>query len=101
MKAPSQKRSATDPITKGRDAQPETVRVAVIKTTLYELIEALSDVVESGDETLVNAVVLDLIDSGRMRTSCSPDFSDHIQRTMTTTCGRIDVEVRGKGMRHA
>jgi hypothetical protein len=77
MKAPSQKRSATDPITKGRDAQPETVRVAVIKTTLYELIEALSDVVESGDKTLVNVVVLDLINAGRMRRSCSPDFSDH------------------------
>lgn len=101
MKTPSQGRSATDPIRKGRDAQPETLRVAVIKTTLYELIEVLSDVVESGDETLVNAVVLDLIASGRMRRSCSPDFSDHIQRTMPPTRGRIDVEVRGKRMRHA
>jgi hypothetical protein len=60
-------------------APAKNVRVATIKTTLYELIEALSDVVESGDETLVNVVVLDLINAGRMRRSCSPDFSDHIR----------------------
>jgi hypothetical protein len=58
-------------------APARNLRVVTIKTTLYELIEALSDVVESGDETLMNVVVLDLIDSGRMRASCSPDFSDH------------------------
>jgi hypothetical protein len=58
-------------------APARNLRVVTIKTTLYELIEALSDVVESGDDTLVNVVVLDLIDSGRMRASCSPDFSDH------------------------
>ena len=55
----------------------KNVRVVTVKTTLYESIEALSDVVESGDETLVNVVVLDLINAGRMRRSCSPDFSDH------------------------
>ena len=58
-------------------APSRNARVVTVKTTLYELIEALSDVVESGDETLVNVVVLDLIDAGRMRRSCSPDFSDH------------------------
>ena len=56
-------------------APAKNVKVATIKTTFYELIEALSDVVESGDETLVNVVVLDLINAGRMRRSCSPDFS--------------------------
>lgn len=55
----------------------KNVKVVTVKTTLYELIEALSDVVESGDEPLVNVVVLNLIDSGRMRRSCSQDFSDH------------------------
>jgi hypothetical protein len=58
-------------------APDKNVKVATIKTTLYALIEALSDVVESEDETLVNVVVLDLINSGRMRRSRSPDFSDH------------------------
>jgi hypothetical protein len=58
-------------------APAKNVKVTTIKTTLYELIEALSDVVESGDEILVNVVVLDLINAGRMRRSCSLDFSDH------------------------
>ena len=61
----------TDLVTKGRAVRQRTARVAIIKTTLYELIEALSDVAESGDETLVNAIVLDLIDSGKIRTSGS------------------------------
>ena len=63
-----------DPVTKKGAVRPKTSRVDIIKTTLYELIEALSDVVESGDETLVNAVVLDLMDSGRMTTSRSYDY---------------------------
>ena len=64
------------------NAPAKNVKVATIKTTLYELIEALSDVVESGDEILVNVVVLDLINAVRMRRSCSPDFSDHTRWTM-------------------
>lgn len=54
-------------------APAKNARVVTVRTTLYELIKALSDVVGSGDETLVNVVVMDLIDSGRMRRSCSPD----------------------------
>jgi hypothetical protein len=90
----------TNRVIKGRAAWPKISRVAIIKTTLYELIETLSDVVGSGDEKLVNVVVLALIDSGRMRTSRSPDSSDHTQRTITSTPGKIDDDVRGKGMRH-
>jgi hypothetical protein len=59
---------ATDPLKIGRDARPKPGRVVIIKTTLYELIEAISDVAEPGGETLVDAVVLNLIDSGKMRT---------------------------------
>ena len=91
---------ATDPLKIGLAVRPGTGRVAIIKTTLYELIEALSDVVESGDETLVHAVLLDLMDSGRMRTTCSLDFSDHTQQTMTPARAKIDNDVRGKGRRH-
>jgi hypothetical protein len=63
-----------DPVRKVRAVRPKTGRVAIIKTTLYELIEAISDVAEPGDETLVNVVVLDLIDSGKIRTSRSSEI---------------------------
>ena len=81
-------------------APARNVKVVTVRTTLYELIEALSDVVESGDETLVHAVLLDLMDSGRMRTTCSLDFSDHTQLTMTPARAKIDKDVRRKGRRH-
>jgi hypothetical protein len=79
---------AADSITKGRAVRPKTGRVAAIKTTLYELIEAISDVAEPGDETLVNVVVLDLIDSGKIRTSRSSEMSV-IARPLTITCRDI------------
>lgn len=81
-------------------APAKNVRVATVKTTLYELIEALSDVVESGDETLVNVVVLDLIDSGRMKRSCGLGFSNHTRRAMKPRCGKIDDNLRENGSRH-
>lgn len=78
------------PVTKKRAVRPKTARVAIIKTTLYELMEALSDVVESGDETLVNTVVLDLIDSGRMRTS----GSDRRARSAVSPCSGLSGNQR-------
>jgi hypothetical protein len=38
-----------------------------IKTTLYELIEAVTNEVESGEEELVAGAVLDLIESRKMK----------------------------------
>ena len=36
-----------------------------IKTTLYDLIEAVNDAAHPGEERLVTAIVLDLLDSYR------------------------------------
>ncbi len=46
--------------------ESKLVRVTSTKTTLYELIEAISDVVEAGEEILIPKVVLHLIDSGKI-----------------------------------
>lgn len=35
--------------------------------TLYEVIEAISDVVKPGEEVLISAVVLDLIESDKIK----------------------------------
>ena len=58
-----------DPDTKGRDARPITGRVAIIKTTLYELAEEISDVVEAGEEKFIPEILLHLIDSRKIRIS--------------------------------
>jgi hypothetical protein len=50
------------------------VRVTSAKTTLYELIDAISDVVEAGEERLIPKVVLHLIDSGKIRISGSLEY---------------------------
>jgi len=42
-------------------------RATSTKTTLYELIEAISSVVEEAEERLVPEIVLHLIDSGKIR----------------------------------
>ena len=42
-------------------------RATSTKTTLYELIEAIGDVVEAEEERLVPEIVLHLIDSGKIR----------------------------------
>jgi hypothetical protein len=59
----------TDPDMIGRDARPITGRVAIIKTTLYELIEAIGDVIETGEEKFIPEILLDLIDSGKITIS--------------------------------
>jgi hypothetical protein len=59
----------TDPDMIGRDARPITGRVAIIKTTLYELIEAIGDVIETGEEKFIPEILLYLIDSGKITIS--------------------------------
>jgi hypothetical protein len=49
-------------------------RVISAKTTLYEPIEAISDIVAPGEERLIPEIVLDLIDSGQFRISSSLDY---------------------------
>jgi hypothetical protein len=51
---------------------PTTLRAATAarqttETTLYDLIAALNEVVEAGEETLVTAAVVHLLNSGRAR----------------------------------
>ncbi len=41
--------------------------VTSIKTTLYQLIGAIGDVVEPGEERLIPAVLINLIKSGKIR----------------------------------
>ena len=41
--------------------------VTSIKTTLYQLIGAISDAVRPGEENLIPAVVINLIESGKIR----------------------------------
>jgi hypothetical protein len=41
--------------------------VTSTKTTLYRLIGAISDVVNPGEENLIPAVVINLIESGKIR----------------------------------
>jgi len=42
-------------------------RKRTIRTTLYELIEAIEDEVKPGEEELVTATVLDLMESGKIK----------------------------------
>lgn len=42
-------------------------RTTTVKTTLYELIETIHEVIPQGDDRLIPEIVLDLIVSGRMR----------------------------------
>ena len=42
-------------------------RITSTKTTLYQLIGAISDAVEPGEENLIPAVVINLIESGKIR----------------------------------
>jgi hypothetical protein len=49
-------------------------RAASIKTTLYELIEATSDVIEAGEERLIPKILLHLIYSGKIEISASLDY---------------------------
>jgi hypothetical protein len=49
-------------------------RATPTDTTLYELIEAINDVIEAGEERLIPKIVLHLIYSGKIRTSASLDY---------------------------
>lgn len=42
-------------------------RSATLRTTLYELIEAISEEVQLGEDWLVSEVVLDLLDTSHIR----------------------------------
>jgi len=44
-------------------------RSTTITTTLYELIEAISEEVQSGEDWMVSDVVLDLLDTSHIRFS--------------------------------
>lgn len=45
-------------------AYPEST---IIRTTLYELIEAISEEVEKGEEELIPKIVSHVLDSGKVR----------------------------------
>ncbi len=42
-----------------------------VRTTLYELIEAIGKEVEPGEDRLVTETVLDLVDTGQVKFLCS------------------------------
>jgi hypothetical protein len=54
----------------GRATPTETTS----ETTLYELIEAINDVIEAGEERLIPKIVLHLIYSGKIRISGSLEY---------------------------
>ena len=45
----------------------ELKRRGATRTTLYEIIEAIGDELETGEESVIAAVILNLIQSGRMK----------------------------------
>jgi len=47
-------------------AEPEHSGSTTIETTLYELIEAINEQVQPGEDRLVVEAVLDLIETGRI-----------------------------------
>ena len=47
-------------------AEPDNSESTTIETTLYELIEAINDQVQPGEDRLVVETVLDLIESGQI-----------------------------------
>ena len=47
-------------------AEPEHSASTTIETTLYELIEAINEQVQPGEDRLVVETVLDLIDTGQI-----------------------------------
>ena len=53
--------------------ETDAVHRATLTTTLFDLIAALHDEVEEGEEDLVTAVVVSLWDAGRVRFITSPD----------------------------
>jgi hypothetical protein len=53
--------------------ETESVHPTTMTTTLFDLIAALHDAVEEGEEELVTAAVVSLWDQGRLRFLASPD----------------------------
>jgi len=54
--------------------EPRYPAITTIETTLYELIEAVSDEVKSGEDELVAESMLHLLDTGQakfIRTDCN------------------------------
>ena len=49
------------------DSKPVTNKAKRFRSTLYELMEAICDVIQPGEERLVAVVVKDLMDSGQLR----------------------------------
>ena len=54
--------------------EPKPKKVISTETTLYELIEAISDIVAPGEERLIPEIVLNLINSGQIRILSSLDY---------------------------
>jgi hypothetical protein len=54
--------------------KPKPKKVISTETTLYELIEAVSDTVTFGEERRIPEIVLNLINSGQMRILSSLDY---------------------------
>jgi hypothetical protein len=46
---------------------PAYTEPTTVKTTLYELVEAISDEVEPGEDDLIIATVVHLLNSGRVK----------------------------------
>jgi hypothetical protein len=49
------------------DSKPVTNKARRFRSTLYELMEAIRDVIQPGEERLVAVVVQDLMKSGQLR----------------------------------
>ena len=61
---------------------PERSGLSIVKTTLYELIEAISEEAHPGEDRLVAETVLDLLDKGKIR------FVDSNGEMVLSTDGR-------------
>jgi hypothetical protein len=49
------------------DSNPATNKAKRFRSTLYELMEALGDVIQPGEEPLIAVVVQDLMKSGQLQ----------------------------------
>jgi len=64
-----------DSVREGKSGHPKT---ATVVTTLYDLIEAISEEMKSGEDSLVVQTVLHLIDTGKLKFLTVPQhFNPH------------------------
>ena len=49
--------------------EPKYMGLTEIQTTLHDLIEAISEEVETGEDRLVAEIVLDMLEAGRIKFS--------------------------------